>query len=318
MAGFVFFGQLMLGASAATASTGCGPSVGRHVRVTTADALQKALNRAQPGDVIQLSAGSYLGHFTLAHGGIAESPIVVCGSGAVLDGGSMASGYTLHLVGAPFVVIQGITIEHGQKAVMVDTSPDVTLRGLTVGWTGYEGVVFRHLSSAGVIRDSTIANTGLVQPEFGEGVYIGSAVNHWTAGLPDQTDRVSVIDNRFGPGITAEAVDIKEGSSGGTVDGNTFDGSGMTAALSWVDVKGNGWNITGNRGTTSLRDGFSDNAAVLGWGNGNVFTRNHADVRGPGYGFRVGANTVGVKIATSNVVMNAASGAANITESNAP
>jgi len=56
---------------------------------------------------------------------------------------------------------------------------------------------------------------------------------------------------------TAEAVDIKEGTTGGTLRKNRFAGAGMTAADSWVDVKGNGWTIAENTGNGGVVDGFS-------------------------------------------------------------
>ena len=56
-------------------------------------------------------------------------------------------------------------------------------------------------------------------------------------------------------------------------------------ADSWVDVKGNGWLIQANRGTDRQQDGFQVNHPADGWGTGNTFDANTADVDGPGYGY---------------------------------
>jgi hypothetical protein len=66
---------------------------------------------------------------------------------------------------------------------------------------------------------------------------------------------------------------------------NTFDGSDIEAADSWVDVKGKGWTIEDNSGSNSPEDGFQTHEIVDGWGTENVFRNNTAKVNGPGYGY---------------------------------
>jgi len=311
-------GSVVAATAAQAATTASCPLVyTRVVNVATASALRTALSKALPGDQVRLAAGTYTGNFTLARGGTALAPVVVCGDAdAILDGGPTATGYTLRVAGAPYAVIQGLTVVHGQKAVMIDGSPYVTLSNLNVHSTGYEGVVFRHGSSYGVLRDSTITDTGLDAPEYGEGVYVGSADNNWVNGVPDQTDGVQVLNNQIGPGVAAEEVDIKEGTTGGVVSGNTFDGSGMVnvqyGAQSWVDVKGNNWLITGNTGRYTIRHGFTDSLAMTGWGNNNVFTLNTEYVNAKGYGVKVVPGVTGVVVSTSNLVFGATYGLSNI------
>ena len=111
-----------------------------------------------------------------------------------------------------------------------------------------------------------------------------------------------MIDNTI-RGTTAEAIDVKEGTSGGVLARNTFDGSAMTekGGDSWVDVKGNGWLVADNQGTSALRDGYQTHEVVDGWGNKNIFAGNKASKinkapqDGPGVG-------VGVRPALGNVV----------------
>lgn len=304
-------------AATVTPPASCPLVFTRAVDVASAYELRTALSQALPGDEIRLAPGAYVGNFTIGHGGTATAPVVLCGdSDAILDGGVTATGYTLHVWNAPYSVVQGFTVEHGQKALMIDNSTNVTVDDLTVQSTGYEGVVFRHGSSYGVVRNSTITDTGLNAPQYGEGVYVGSADNNWVNGVPDRTDGVQVLNNHIGPGVTAEEVDVKEGTTGGVVQGNVFDGSGMVSvtagAQSWVDVKGNNWLVSGNVGRYTIRHGFTDSLAVTGWGNNNVFTANLEYVNAMGYGVKVVTGVKGVKVTTSNVVVGAYYGVSNI------
>lgn len=291
-------GQVVQEASAAdVAGSGSGsgdlsaPFVCPEPTVTVLDAadLKKALASAKPGDVIQLEHASYLGRFTITRSGTAARPIYLCGpNDAVLDSRNQKSGYTLHLDGASNWRLQGFAVRSGQKGVMVDAGHGVALQGLRVTETGDEAVHLRKNSTDNVVRGLTIRKTGLLHPKFGEGIYIGSAQSNWcdvTGCKPDRSDRNLVLENSITL-TTAEAVDIKEGTSSGTLSGNTFDGTGMVAAGgdSWVDVKGNGWTITRNKGQKSVKDGFQVHVILAGWGDKNVFTRNTAKLSSGGTG----------------------------------
>ncbi len=85
----------------------------------------------------------------------------------------------------------------------------------------------------------------------------------------------------------------------------------MTDADSWVDVKGNGWTISGNVGTTSPVDGFQLHRILDGWGLDNVLSGNTATVNGPGYG--INSNKDRNRVTCTNKAYNAAKGLANVT-----
>ncbi|HEX5741312.1 MAG TPA: right-handed parallel beta-helix repeat-containing protein, partial [Pilimelia sp.] len=260
--------------------------------VTDAPGLQRALDGAAAGETIGLADGVYRGRFVVSAGGTAASPVHVCGSRrAVLDGGSLDAGYVLHVRRAAHVRLVGFTVRRGAKGVVLDGARHVQLRGLTVERTGEEGVHLRAFSSDNLLVGSTVQATGLRRPQLGEGVYVGSAHANWcalTGCRPDTSDRNVIRDNRI-TGTTAEPVDVKEGSTGGEVVGNVFDGATLVGAYadSWVDVKGNGWAVRGNRGRVSRGDGFQTHQVLPGWGRRNEFRGNTAQVDGPGFGFRL-------------------------------
>lgn len=271
------------------APNSCAESGRREVSVETGAELAAALLDAQPGDRIELADATYSGNFEALADGAEAARISLCGSrGAVIDGdGWEHSGYAFWLQ-ADYWTMSGITVTNAQKGVMLDGANHVVLDGLEVHTIGHEAVHFRTHSSDNVIQRSDIHDTGLDNEKFGEGVYLGSAISNWpkyTDGDPDRSDRNQVLGNRIW-NTSSESVDIKEGAEGGLVEGNLFDGSLLSGADSWVDVKGNGHVIHGNTGTSSTGDGFQTHVIDnLEWGRANVFEGNVANVHGPGVGF---------------------------------
>ena len=249
------------------------------VEVADAVALEAALEEAQPGQVIRLAAGTYEGNFIAQTAATPDAPIVLCGSrDAVIDGGAIDGDYALHLQRASSWHLLGFTVTGGNKGVMVDSGTGHRIEGLLVTSMGDEAIHLRTNSSDNAVVGNTVRDTGLRKPKFGEGIYVGSAESNWcrqTGCQPDRSDR-NLIEGNDIAGTTAEAVDIKEGTTGGILRSNTFDGSAMVDTDSWVDVKGNDWLIVGNNGTTSPTDGFQVHDVADGWGLGNVFADNRA------------------------------------------
>ncbi|ARQ71673.1 right-handed parallel beta-helix repeat-containing protein [Streptomyces marincola] len=246
------------------------------VEVTDAEQLAAALADASPGDTIRLAAGTYRGNFDATADGTADAPITLTGpAGAVL---TARGGYGLHLDGAAHWNLSGFTVTGGQKGIVMDASDHVHITGVTLHDLEMEAVHFRDSSSHGSLRDSHVHDTGTNGRGMGEGVYVGSA-----GGTGDRSDHVLIQGNHLGPGIGGENVDIKEGTTGARIIGNTFDGSGLTGAHyddSWVDIKGNDVLVEGNTGTRTTNDGFQTHQVREGWGCGTVFRDNHADLTG--------------------------------------
>ena len=309
------------------------PAERRVVRVSNSGQLSSALEKALPGDSIVLARGIYTGHFVVsaAVSGNPQSGIVLQGDrDAVLDGGDINTGYVLHLQ-ASYWTIRGITIRNGLKGLMADGVLHDVIDSIRVYNIGEEGIHLRAFSSHNIIQRVEITQTGLKTPDYGEGIYIGSAKNNWAKysnGNPDLCDSNKVLNSHIGPSVAAECIDIKEGTTGGTISGNYFDAAGITGANSadsWIDVKGNGYLIEHNSGVNPagsvLADGYQVHCAYAGWGNNNVFVSNDCTVNAAGYGINVqlkGSNgtTVGNKVYGNNRVAGAGKGIANIPLSN--
>ncbi|MER5360573.1 right-handed parallel beta-helix repeat-containing protein [Streptomyces sp. NPDC002785] len=246
------------------------------IDVSTAAQLKSALTAAAPGDTIHLTDGTYTGNFKTAVPGTASARITLTGSAkAVLTAGG---GYGLHLNGASYWTVQGITVTGGQKGIMADAATGVVIDSVTVHDLDMEGIHFRKSSKNGVIKNSRIYDTGHDGRGMGEGVYVGTAGD-----LSDRSDRVQILNNTIGPGVGGENVDIKEGTTGAQIIGNTFDGSGLTSANyddSWVDVKGNDVLVEGNKGSRTNNNGYETHTQQSGWGCGAVFRNNTSDLTG--------------------------------------
>ncbi|GGM72845.1 hypothetical protein GCM10011609_05830 [Lentzea pudingi] len=317
------------------------------IPVSTADQLRTALAGAKPGDTISLAPGTYRGAFVSQKAGTSSNPITLSGpSSAVLvnDGPSGTapscpaptagwdSGYGLWLYNAPYWNIKGITVAESKKGIILDNSHHVTIDGVTVRRTDEEGVHFRRSSADGVIRNSTITDAGVVTKDYGEGVYIGSANSNWkchgNTGGVDRSDRVQVIGNRIGPGVSAEHIDVKEGTQGGLISGNTFNGTGISGANSadsWVDVKGFGYRIENNTGTFTspgtFKNGYETHnpstTPSFGNGCGNVWRNNRSDLGNVGEYAVYVSSTSKCKanpnvVHASNTVSRAKKGVSNI------
>ncbi|MEU1405120.1 right-handed parallel beta-helix repeat-containing protein [Streptomyces sp. NPDC005728] len=261
-------GGLLLCASPAPAAS--------TIEVGTAAQLKTALGSAKPGDTIHLADGTYTGNFKATTPATAGARITLTGSPkAVLTAGG---GYGLHLNGASYWTVDGLTVTGGQKGIMIDTARGVVVDGVTVHDLDMEGVHFRNSSTDGVIRNSKIYDTGHDGRGMGEGVYVGTANT-----LSDKSDRIRILGNTIGPGVGGENVDIKEGTTGAQIVGNTFDGSGLTGANyddSWVDVKGDNVLVQDNTGKNTGNDGYQTHTQQSGWGCGTVFRNNKSTLTG--------------------------------------
>ncbi|MGV9268271.1 right-handed parallel beta-helix repeat-containing protein [Kitasatospora sp. NPDC003701] len=265
-------------AGAGSPATASGGAAGRVVDVATAKELQAALTAAAPGQTIRLADGTYKGNFKAATPGTAAARITLTGSSKAVLTTPTGGGNGLYLNGAAYWTVHGLTVTGAQKGIMVDAADHVEIEAVTVHHVTMEGVHFRSSSSYGVLRDSSIHHTGTAHDGKGEGVYVGTANT-----LTDHSDHVRILNNVIGPDIGGENIDLKEGTTGGLVSGNTFDGNGLTGVNyddSWVDVKGNDYVVENNSGVRTSNDGFQTHSQAAGWGCGTVFRNNRSDLTG--------------------------------------
>jgi hypothetical protein len=304
------------------------PMPARTVPVSTPQQLTAALADARPGDTIRLAAGTYNGTFYATASGTATAPITLTGPATAILSNRPAGcdpnrparitycGYGLHLNRVSYWRLTGFTVTSASK-------------GIVLYGTDTEGIRFRTSSSDNLLENSSIHDTGRSTVGFGEGLYIGSAQSDWPkygekgGSGPDRSNRNQVRNNHFGPNVTAEHIDIKEGTVNGVVAANTFNARGIRGAHfadSWIDLKGSGYALTGNHGSysgTALIDGYQVHQIVPGAGCGNVFRNNDSDLGGAsGYAIDIpeqsGCSARPNVVYSSNTVRNAGKGLTNI------
>jgi predicted RNA-binding protein len=162
----------------------------------------------------------------------------------------------------------------------LDGASGNVLIDLAVTRTGDEAVHLRAASSDNIVRASHISETGLTQPEFGEGIYIGSAESNWcryTDCEPDRSDRNQIFGNTVSS-TTAEAIDIKEGTTGGAVRGNTLSIGTAAEVDSVIDIKGDDWVIEDNAISVSAGAGIQVHSVLEPWGSRNRIVGNVFDM----------------------------------------
>ena len=302
------------------------------VNVSTAAQLSTALSNAKAGQTITLADGLYTksGGFVITAGinGTAASPIKVVGSAkAIISSGNLNSGYGMSLAGNSYWVFQGFSIHNSAKGLVIDNSKYNTIDNLRVTKLGSEGIHLRTYSSHNTVSNCYVDSTGCVtsQAGYAEGIYVGSANSNWgtyTNGNPDTSNYNTVTANIFGDNIGSENIDIKEGTVGGTVTYNQFNGkgcNGANSADSWIDVKGNYYTVSCNTGVNNYPggDGFQTHIQLPGYGDYNTFSNNTLNVGGSGYGILVTTSgSQGTashnKVCSNNTVKNAAAGLTNI------
>lgn len=291
--------------------------------VDSPEAIRAALESAQPGDVIVVADGEYRfdDRLVASASGAPDAPITLRGTRAAVIRTKNASGdYGLHVTGDHWR-IEGITVAHATKGIVLDGSLGTVIDGVEVFDIGDEGVHFRACSSDGVLRNSFIHDTGVNSAQYGEGVYVGSANSNWSkyectdpveqVAEGDNTERVLIEHNVF-EDITAEGADLKEGTDSGVVRDNEFrrvGTSGKNSADSAIDAKGNSWLIEGNvvaetdapwsddgeMRPSEFTDGYQSHSVYEGYGTGNEFRGNRVEGSIPGFG-------IGLYPALDNVV----------------
>lgn len=277
--------------------------------------LQSALDGAAPGDVLQLSPVVYSGRFRVSAAGTADRPIVLCGvSGSEIDAGAVDDGYGLHIDGATYWRISDVAVRGGQKGVVLDAASHVELARVRISDVGQEGLHLRTASADNLVSDVVVERTGLTDAKYGEGVYVGSAESNWcryTACEPDRSDR-NVFERLVVRDTTAEALDVKEGTTGGIVRASVLSVGPDAVVDSAVDLKGAGWTIR-DATITGPKDAVSVHVITPPWGSGNTVatTTLHTGPDGVGVDLVGDArfagnvvacdNTAGVGVSVGNV-----------------
>ena len=302
------------------------------INVATSAQLQNALNTAIAGQTILLAPGNYIqsGGFSVPLGinGTDTNPIILQGNpNATISSNNLNTGYGLHLQGNQYWKIQGLNVNNSKKGIVLDNSNYNSIDNAKVTNIGDEAIHLRTYSSYNTIQNCFIDATGLVATGYGEAIYVGSAVSNWctyTSCNPDSCNYNTIDNNSFGNSVVSENIDIKEGTVGGVIKNNHFNGLGLNnqnSGDSWVDIKGNYYLIICNTGINTILDGFQTHINAPGFGNYNTFSDNQMTINSTGNGINIKTlNSTGTAynniVCTNNTAINAAMGLTNIQTTN--
>lgn len=267
------------------------------VNVETAGELEDALSDAKPGHKIVLASGTYLGNFDLNVGGSQYKPIWIVAEDSsdmpILDGGDYNNDITLSVSGTnnddpdnqgiSYIYIQDIAVTNARTGIAVDQGDFITIDGVEAYDIGQAGIHIRDGSAYNIIKNSYVHDTGLYNVKYGEGIYIGSDYTKWDSNADiyepstpydPAVDHTQILNNVIGPNVTAEHIDVKEGSSYTYIINNRFNAEGMNdilnGGLSYIDFKGNyaeaAYNKGDQNGNSYFENAFEINEKWDGWG----------------------------------------------------
>ncbi|MFD2563891.1 cellulase family glycosylhydrolase [Aquimarina rubra] len=225
------------------------------IECNSVSCIRDAMQNAQPGDEIIIAPGTYLAtnkinitgrasRFASTKNGTAAKPIVMRAKNPsnppILKGeNGKYDGYVLHITG-DYWEIKDIIFEEGSKGIVFDNANNGLLDNVTVRELGEEGIHLRDGSSFNLVKDCKVYNVGIKKPGIGEGLYVGS-----DKGQHDQYEREcnnNTIDGCIvGPNVTAEGVDVKEGTKNTIIRNCTFSAQGLSgenSADAFIDLKG--------------------------------------------------------------------------------
>jgi endoglucanase len=273
--------------------------------------ITAALADAQAGDEIIIASGTYnatqkiedvigkFNYFTSNANGTAANPIILRGASSsskpILRAAdaNKYSGTTMSITG-DYWIIKDLQLDYGQKGLILDTANYCQLLNLSVNHTSEEGIHLRSGSSYNLIQNCKVTNTGEGSGKagFGEGIYVGSDQKQHGTYAPN-CDHNTIDKCSIGPNVTAEGIDVKEGTQYTEIKNSTFSGAGISgenSADAFVDIKG---------GYAFIHD--------------NTFNSDGSSVIASGLDFqqRDGVNS-GYRIAIFNNSYNFGSGGANI------
>lgn len=257
--------------------------------------IQKGIDVAQAGDVINLADGVYLQDAVSKRHGVDGSPITIRGSlGAVVSGAGAARIFEIN---HDHIVMSGFTIDghwnqqldskeaYRDKLIYVigkETKEGVNglkILNMKLKNAGGECVRIRYFSHDNEVAQNSITNCGVHDYRFddggknGEAVYLGTAPeqrgqNGAPTADPDITKNNHIHDNTMNTQGN-ECVDIKEDSTANIVEGNDCTGQ-KDPESGGFDSRGSGNTFRNNKtygnmgagirlGGDTAQDGLNNN-----------------------------------------------------------
>lgn len=214
--------------------------------------IQKAVDLAQPGNIIILGKGVYNQDFISRRNGTSDNPITIYGTREAVVNGDK-EGTRMIEINHDYIILQGFTVDglqgpsdkkenYKDKLVYVLGIEDrqgvtgLKLIDMEIKNAGGECVRLRYFSQNNEIANNYIHNCGAYDYKFGngkegkngEGIYVGTAPEQTKDGKNKTKERDESNNNWIHNNTIDtqgnECVDVKESSSGNIVEDNKCTG----------------------------------------------------------------------------------------------
>ncbi len=269
------------------------------------DCILSAMRNAKPGDEIVIASGTYVApdkvvidgraaRFFSDKNGTSSNPIIIRAKNPenppILKGpDGIYDGYVMRILG-DYWRINDVILEEGSKGLVFDNASNGIIENITVRELGEEGIHLRDGSSSNLIKNCKVYNTGIKKPGIGEGLYVGSDKKQHDIYNRDCNN--NTIDGCVvGPNVTAEGVDVKEGTKNTIIRNCTFSAKGISgenSADAFIDLKGaygfvynNTFNLDGSNILNAGVD-FLDRGTGYNTGFRNAIFNNTFNLQGRG------------------------------------
>lgn len=154
---------------ATAALPAAGPAAPNVVPVSTAAGLTAALAAANPGDVITLAAGTYVGAFPISRDGTAANPIVIRGASrdtVILDATGRSIGVTL---AGDYTRLESLTVRGSDWGVKLNNTTGVVVRGVLITDVN-KGIDGRSGQTRGLYLCDNVLEGRRVWPDFANAI----------------------------------------------------------------------------------------------------------------------------------------------------
>jgi hypothetical protein len=252
------------------------------------------------GAIIQLQPGNY-GSLTLQNiHQTATTPIVLVGQGALPSDVvfNTNNAHPIYIENSSYIVVRNVMVNTGLDGIKVSSSDHIIIDGNEITGTRQAGIVVDINSQYVDIIDNYVHHTGAQNPQWGEGIYIGTGSSN---NFPDQTAYIWIENNTIHNTGFAEAINIKPEAFHVTlVDNTIYDITPGNAAYSQFNQAaitiegGRGSNPDNNYLPTVERDVWVENNALSNITGGSLASggRTNFGIMVGGTGVHVQNNTI--------------------------
>lgn len=236
--------------------------------------LQAALDRAGPGDVVELAPGDYFENVRTRRDGLPTAPVIIRGPRAAIVHGQRQAGVSRAFeINHSYVHLEGFAIDgfFGGDPARPESYQDklvyVQGRGVRTGVVGFralglelrnaggECLRLRYFVRNGEIARCTIRNCGLRDFRFGgpgkngEGIYVGTSPSDVGDGKnptaePDRSQFNHIHDNDIDTQGN-DCIDVKEAAGENLIENNRCRGQ-QDVDSAGISVRSSGNRIVGN------------------------------------------------------------------------